>query len=176
MWVRRLGSTLEVFRHQTIPMRPHTRSNRRVIISTSFTRVCAISDWPNDIYTLRGPPVARDRGSAQWQVFCCGPWKRVIRSSISACRTLYMMRYCVWSWCWRRRVCMSGLYSLKDPPQGLKWGPASPTNLVSFHYPNTPSGASVDASGLSPCFHGRVGSPSKLRKTMRVGGWEKRVN
>lgn len=44
----------------------------RTTISTPFTRFRVILDWPHDIYTLRGPPVARDRGSAQWQVFCCG--------------------------------------------------------------------------------------------------------
>ena len=50
----------------------------RETISTSSTRLCVILDWPHDIYTLRGSPVARDRGSAQWQVFHCGPLKRRI--------------------------------------------------------------------------------------------------
>lgn len=62
-----------LFRHQTIPMSPQTRSDRRVIIFASFTRLCAVPDRANDIDPLRGPPVARDRGPAQWQVFSRGP-------------------------------------------------------------------------------------------------------
>lgn len=168
------------FRHPTIPMSPQTRSDRRVIIFASFTRLCAVPDRANDIDTLRGPPVARDRGPAQWQVFRRGPWKRVILIPIPACRTLGIVRCGVERCCWRCHVCVFGVMFFKGPPhhhhlQGLKQGPASQTVLLAYHYLNTPPDANADASllndclrranasGLSPCFCGRIGSQSKLR-------------
>lgn len=174
MWVRRLGSTLEVFRHQTLPMSPHTYSNRRVIIFTSFTRLCAFSDWPNDVYTLRGSPVARDRGSAQWQVFRRGPWKRVILINISTCRTLYITRRCVRRCGWRWHECVFGIIFFKGSPEGCNKARHLKRSWLAFHYLNTPPNANADASllndclrranasRLSPCFCGRIGSQSKL--------------
>ena len=43
-----------------------------ITIPIQFMHLRVILDWPHDIHTLRGPPVARDRGSAQWQVIVAG--------------------------------------------------------------------------------------------------------
>lgn len=102
----------------------------RIIISTSFTRLSVILDWPHDIYTLRGSPVARDWRPAQWQVFYCVEKRNLYKIYLQS--TVYIIRGCIYERCWYCHACVFGFQWFKSPPSGLKQGPASWTILVSL--------------------------------------------
>lgn len=75
------GSKLGIFRHKRFIWILIETVIEKIAISTYFTHLCVILDWAHDIYTLRGSPAARDRGSAQWQVaICCGRRKELSKS------------------------------------------------------------------------------------------------
>lgn len=147
-------------------MNPQIHHNRRTTISTPFTRLRVNSDWPHDIYTLRGSPVARDRGSAQWQVFY---WGRVEKSYLNLTRVLCTFWF-ILSRIYRQirqcRVCVYCFNFLKmTPPPGWSEARHLITILVSLLLPE--HGNRLDANtlarkaiahGLFPCFSGRIGS------------------
>lgn len=164
MWVRRLGSNSSFFALKRFLWILIYTVIERVPIST---RLGVFLDWPHDIYTLRGSPVARDRGSAQWQVFCCGPWKRRIEIGICARVVLFCVRGIICGRCWHCHVDVFGFKLFKwppSPPRGWNKARHFEQTLVSLLLPK--HSPKLHANPLTGCpfpwFSGWIGSQSKL--------------
>lgn len=148
-------------------MNPQIHHNRRRTISTPITRLRVIPDWPHDIYTLRGSPVARDRGSAQWQVFY---WGRVEKYNLNLTHVwcaLWFILGCIYRRIWHCHTCVFGLILFKWPPQGWSEARHLKQSSLACCYLNTvrsvlndanPLARKATAHGLFPCFSGRIGS------------------